>query len=412
MNVYIIPTAKTIYPFGDRIEDVLIANQTLRDLQRKNIRKMKGTPRVVNSLDDIHDPEPHIIMYDNMYITAKALHLIKQTGKKIRRSFKVGVSNPHYSRFYLWHVHPGGEGPAGVDIFYVAAQGTISHDLLPLAFESRHFGWEKMPAHMEVHGRAFNYPLTDTGIIPVNNWVNLWQANIHELMRHAYELEYTRRWRQIIPLILARGSVYKASMYMNTIGKNSRIHPTAVVEASIIGDNVQIGAHAVVRLSIIGDNVYISDQALVRGCVLGDGAYIANNNNLAFDVVYPLAFLISGPYQFSIFGSECAVMHCIDCDTRLDKHTIRAFIDENEKVETNQIYLGSCFGHRVRIGAGTISVPGMAYRNDLWINPSPAITMNKVNESVTPRENTFLVNGEIISKRDMKQHLLTSSRRK
>ncbi len=408
MNVYIVPTLKTIYPFEDGVEKILIANRPLREVQIQNIKKINGNPILVKNLDDVNDHTPHLILYDNVYITVKALTLLRETVQNTKRSFRLAIANNHYRANYLWHIDDKKDDQTPVDIFYVEAKQKISQEAHPLSFTCQEFKWDRMPGHMEVNGKAFNYPVTDVGIIPIENWVNLWQANISELMRHAYELEYTKRYRHIIPFILARGSVYKAPLYMNTIGRKCKIHPTAVIEASILGDNVQIGANAVVKLSIIGDNAYVSDQALVRGCILGEEAYIANNNNLSFVVAYPKAFLISGPYQFSVFGRECAIMHCIDCDTRLDKYTIRAQIREHEEIDTNQIYLGSCFGHRVRIGAGTVSAPGMAYKNDLWVNPSPKIVMSNVNEDVHPQENAFLVNGEVLSKKAMKERLMSS----
>ena len=254
-----------------------------------------------------------------------------------------------------------------------------------------------MPPHMLVNGKGFDNPSTNINIIPVENWVNLWQANISSLMKLAYDWEYTKKYRLIIPLIRALGSMERAPKYINKIGKNCTIHPTAVVEASIIGDNVHIGANAVVRLSVIGDGAYISDQALVRVCVVGENSYIANNNNIAFVVTYAESFLISGPYQFSLFGKACAIMHCIDCDCRLDNYTIRAQVSEDEVVETNCYYLGSCYGHRVKIGAGTLSAPGSAIPNDLWINPNPQQLLKEF-KSLEKRKNLFLSNGKLVTK--------------
>lgn len=397
MNIYVIKTAEKIYPFGDRPADLFIGNKCLRDIHIEEIKKTKCNPVFIDTYDLVQDAYPHLVFYDNVFVTSEAIQLIKKTGVTENTSFVCAFSNSYYIDSFLWSAKRDKDGEAILPVYYMLKKGRYPEKKKVLLFDCKKFDKEKMPSHMLIDGKGFDNPLTNVNIIPIENWVNLWQANISLLMKLAYDWEYTKRYRLFIPLIRALGSKDRVPLYVNKVGRNCNIHPSAIIEASIIGDNVHIGANAVVRLSIVGDGAYISDQALVRVCVIGENSYIANNNNIAFTVTYSDSFLISGPYQFSMFGKACAIMHCIDCDCRLDSSTIRAQVGEEEVVNTNCYYLGSCYGHRVKIGAGMISAPGSAIPNDLWISPTPNQVLRDF-RSLEKRRNLFLSNGKLVTK--------------
>ena len=406
MNAYIYTTGTTIYPFGDSICDLQIFCRSFDELQKQELRKAGLEPISVVGKDNLNEEPPYILIPDNLCLSAQAVKLVLRNVAKRGESFKLHLRNGYYSDVYLWGENSRND-TIPIDFFYVHdKKQTVGRKIIDI--DCRKFSREKLPPTMEKNARGFDYPQTDFIMIPIMNWVNLWQANIAFLMKHAFEWEYTRRYRQIIPIVRALGSIERAPLYINKIGRNCSIHPSAVVEASIIGDNVHIGANAVVRLCNVADHAYISDQALLRVSNIGKNAYIANNNNVAFCTVYSGAFLISGPYQFSIFGKECAVLHCIDCDCRLDRKTIKASIAEFTRIDTNQLYVGSCFGHRVRIGAGTIISPGSAVPNNLWINPNPSLVIKGLT-GLPEEQNLFLSeDGVITNDQQREKQILTS----
>jgi carbonic anhydrase/acetyltransferase-like protein (isoleucine patch superfamily) len=398
MKVYIIKSRQRVYPFDDQISDTLVANRTLLRSQVASVRKAGCEAVIVEAWEQIKEQGAHVVFLGHVCISAEALRRFLQLAQGQSESFGCAIDNQYYIDSYLWHLKPDSRNAVPIELYYLVKRESVPVRSKILRFTAKKFERERMPRHMERNGKGFDQPLTNIVLLPIHNWVNLWQANIAMLMALAYELEFTKRYRQLIPLLRAMGSMNRAPRYMNKIGKNCTIDPSAVVEASVIGDNVHIGANAVVRLAVVGNDAYISDQALLRVCVVGEEAYIANNNNLAFVVAYPRSFLISGPYQFSIFGSDSAVMHCIDCDCRLDGWSVKAKVSEDLIVDTKQNYLGSCFGHRVRIGAGTICTPGSAILNDLWINPNPELLMREFSGKLVARQNLFLVKGKIVSK--------------
>jgi carbonic anhydrase/acetyltransferase-like protein (isoleucine patch superfamily) len=214
-------------------------------------------------------------------------------------------------------------------------------------------------------------------------------------MARAKRAKHLPWWRGLYALIRGGGTQSGAMQHLNTIGKNCDIHPTAVIELSEIGDGARIGAHAVVRMSVVGPGANIDDHASVRASVIGAGASVANNNNVLMCVVYPRSFIISGPYQFSMFGTETAIMHCICCDTRLDGRTVVAEVGPGKSVDSRQRYLGTCYGHGVRAGAGTITAPGRAIPNELFFLPHPDLVVVKVAQDLPKRKNLFTEGGAL-----------------
>ena len=235
----------------------------------------------------------------------------------------------------------------------------------------------------------------DDAIVEIESWINLYQASIQGLMAMTRRAKTAPWWVQ--GWAFARGgfTLPGAMAKLNRIGKNCDIHPTAVVELCEIGDNVRIGAGALVRTSVIGDGAMIDDHASVRACVVGAGAAIANNNNLFFSVVYPDAFLVSGPYQYSLFGRACAIMHCICCDTRLDGKPVIADVGPGVAVDSRQRYLGSCYGHGVRAGAGSITAPGRAIPNLVHFLPPFDAVVTRVPPDLPVQRNVFTTEGTL-----------------
>ena len=63
-----------------------------------------------------------------------------------------------------------------------------------------------------------------------------------------------------------------------SIGKNTKIHPTAIITGpAYIGDFVLIGANTVISDSVIGNNVYIGTDSKIVGSILWDDAIISKN---------------------------------------------------------------------------------------------------------------------------------------
>lgn len=393
MKAYVIATPALLYPFNETAADSLVLNMRLVDSQRKALAECGYEVQSVSSWQDIMDPHPHLVLQGNLYATPEALHAFLAAARNSRCSVQAAAAPGKFTEDVLWHVQKDEAGNAPLPLWYVHGNGGMPFRTVPLNLDEEVHDI-RLPSHMGTgEGKGMEMLLSRRALVPIDTWVNLYQANMQGLWAMTARARHLPWWRLLWAFILGRGNLFGAMGHLNVIGKRCKIHPTAVVELCEIGDDVEIGAYAVVRMSVIGNGVNISDHASIRGVVLGEGAHIANNNNLLMVAVYPRSFLISGPYQFSMFGYDTAVMHCIDCDTRLDGQTIRAEVGDGVSLKTPIRYLGSCFGHGVRAGAGSITAPGRAIPNGMYILPDPNQVVNRVDASLPRQKNLFTHHG-------------------
>lgn len=133
-------------------------------------------------------------------------------------------------------------------------------------------------------------PLSDFILIPTGHWMQLLWANLLSLGPFLYRELLGRSFGEVVvnlttvffktfsfdPLTLG--------LRLRRVGKNVKIHPSAVVEACWIGDDVRIGANAVVRGCILGKGVKIEDLALVEFSTLSAGTIIQRQAMVKFSV--------------------------------------------------------------------------------------------------------------------------------
>lgn len=394
MNAYIYPSHVRLYPLDDPAAAWRVLDRPLAEVQDEVLRACGLTPVRVDDRAAIRDDRPHLVLADNLWLTPEALQaFLAETGE---RSVRAHAAPGPFADRILWHMEPDASGAKPLPLWRVVP----GQDPVPMPFRCDEETFDvRMPPHMGIaEGKGLETLLTRRAMVEIAAWPNLWQANMQALFAITKRAKHLPWWKALYVGIAGRGNLFRMMGKLNVIGRNCRIHPTAVVELSVIGDDVEIGAYAVVRNCVVGKGALIDDHASVRACVVGEGASIANNNNVLMCVVYPRAFLISGPYQFSVFGADCAIMHCICCDTRLDGRTVQAEVGPGVSVDTRQRYLGSCYGHRVRAGAGTITAPGRAIPNDVFFLPPTDAVVGTVDFEVPRRKNLVTEGGKVVYK--------------
>lgn len=141
----------------------------------------------------------------------------------------------------------------------------------------------------------------------------------------------------------------------NKIGKNCRIHPTAILESCVIGDNVEIGAFCYLRAAVIGSNVTIREKSSIKLSVIGAGSYILPtdifNCYLGKNVTLTTHILfhcVIGDSTFIGGGVGFA-------DLNASKQSIKIHTENTEhKSDSNHLFLGSCVAENCFIGAGLL----------------------------------------------------------
>lgn len=144
---------------------------------------------------------------------------------------------------------------------------------------------------------------------------------------------------------------------INKIGKNCKIHSTAVIESSIIGDNVEIGPHSYIRSSIISDNVCIREHSSIKLTFVGKNTSIMPCDTFNSYVgesctVFTQMLLNTVFYDNSFIGGASGFS-----DFEPGRNNIEIQVGD-QKIESNQPFVGSAVGANCFIGAGIVFKPG------------------------------------------------------
>lgn len=138
--------------------------------------------------------------------------------------------------------------------------------------------------------------------------------------------------------------------FSNRVGKNCKIHSTAVLESCVIGDNVEIGPHCYLRAVVVGDNVTIREGSSIKVAVIGQGSYIVPSD------------------IFNCFiGENCNVVTHILYHTVVGANTFIGggvgFADFKFNAEPifadDQIFFGAVVGENCFVGAGLLFQAGI-----------------------------------------------------
>lgn len=220
----------------------------------------------------------------------------------------------------------------------------------------------------------------------VEHWAHVLRVNLLALVATAEEAKadfeaaplWKRAWIVLVVLLRARAlNGFAVARALNRVGRNCRIHPTAVVEASQLGDGVEIGAFALVRGCVVGDGAKIEDYAHASVSVIGAGARLGRTCMFNFSVAYPGAFVSAGGgWQMSLFGRDSFVaMTATGYDLSFGGPV--KVEHQGAVVSSDTHFLGVCIGHRAKIGAHVRIGYGMAVPNDAFVVAPAAGTLRK-----------------------------------
>ncbi len=363
----------SLEPFDDAPGDVRVLTGTLADAQARAL--------AAAGFELVEAPpagEPYLVFSDRVWFTASFLRVVRAASAVGR----VRIADATFLR----QTGALQTDPARPEVAVVPAGAPPSLDGpdLPVDLALR-------PAPpMELHP-AFQHaqqPLvTGTRLVHgVEHWSHVLRVNLLALVATAEEakadFEAAPLWKRVLialgVLLRARAlNGFAIARALNRIGKNCKIHPTAVIEASQLGDNVEVGAYALVRGCVVGDGAKIEDYAHASVSVIGPGARLGRTCMFNFCVAWPGAFVSAGGgWQMSIFGRDSFVaMTATGYDLSFGG-PIRV-VHHGRVVSADTHFLGVCVGHRAKIGAHVRLGYGMAVPNDAFVVAPAEGTLRK-----------------------------------
>lgn len=187
---------------------------------------------------------------------------------------------------------------------------------------------------------------------------------------------------------LCKETVFYSMETVGAVGKNCKIHPTAVIEdGAIIGDNVTIGANSVVNEGVeIGANTYIGSCSVIGedgfqaihgmeehiyhsgGVKIGKGVTIGNNTSINRSL-FEGATIIG---DYSKIDNQVQVSHnCI--------------VGKNCTICVGAMLLGSS-----TLEDNAYVAPGAVIMNQKTVGEGAFVgTMSYVNKSIKPHQEVF-----------------------
>ena len=384
MKAYIAQTDRGVEPFGDHPRDLLIVNRPLAAWQDEALRALALEPTHLPPGAQVDDPDEYVVVEDRLFFTPELLDAFiarsRALGSSTRCALKRGVTT-FRSILSTQGVTPATEH-VEYDLRYEPRHGARGQAQL-LVIDPDFITWpiKVMPQLLSGEEKGL-ISITDTLLMRIDHWTNLWCANLFGLVFEPARLARAARQgasldrrlrlaRKVLPAMLrARSfSPWTAIRRLSTIGRGCQIHPSATVESSILGDKVTIGP-----------------GARVVGSVLGSGSSVGANTSLTFSVVGERTQLVVGPMMgcvfypdsfnagwvmASIFGRNTFVAGGVCAlDFRVDGKAVEVEKD-GALVDSQQLWLGSAFGHDAALGALCVVPPGRAVPNGWRIALEP-----------------------------------------
>lgn len=142
------------------------------------------------------------------------------------------------------------------------------------------------------------------------------------------------------------------------VGKNVKIHPSAVIEApAIIGDNTEIRPCAYLRGNVItGAGCVIGNSSEIKNAVLLDGVQVPHYNYVGDSVL--------GNFAHMGAGAICS-------NLKSDKKEI--VIHAKTPIETGLRKMGGILGDGADVGCGSVLNPGTVIGKNSRIYPVTAV---------------------------------------
>jgi acetyltransferase-like isoleucine patch superfamily enzyme len=230
--------------------------------------------------------------------------------------------------------------------------------------------------------------LTREAVLHVRHWSHLPVANYVALFAHWFDFTPARICRYL-GAVLRAGWPSPARILRKLVvrGRRCKIHPSAVVEASVLGDGAEIGPLAIVRASFIGDGAKIDAHAQVNYSSIGPAAFVSFYTICNFCVLYPEAMLSLIGTQMGVIGRRATVLGgSLLMDVR-DPYLERdvPVMDGGERVPSGRKVLGPCIGPDAVIGAGVRLAPGLAVPASAYLVGDPDAVVRRIDGALAPR---------------------------
>ncbi len=390
MQRFIIEDMRHIPPFNQPASLLTVGTQPLKLLQESVIltvfRGALAIGNIFSDIDQIRSVQGQALVYrDNLYFDAEFLGYFyaqaAKTGRACRAAFPANdpafrtYSLPLSGAFQPAIDPANGQQICLVDLWYFP-NGYVP-DVQPIIVPSdaEEMGFYSVPDFMSMEQGDLTHFAPGRSIIAIESWVHVYfAAIIFGLFGRAMRFDRYSKQHNIFSLHLLWKAVLEQRQLLSSskvieVGKNTTIHPTAVITGPAkIGDNCSIGPGVFLDNCTIGDNVTLDDGCVLMMSTVGSGCFLPFRSALYLTAVMEntivaqntcLQMCVIGRNSFVGAGSTFTDFNLIE------QRPIRAANIAGDLEPVGQVVLGGAVGHNCRIGAGMVLFPGRMIESDV-----------------------------------------------
>jgi acetyltransferase-like isoleucine patch superfamily enzyme len=355
MKTYVIRNTAALPPFQKPASRVRLHNATVGSRLRAQLAEIGCEVIEVDALDRSSIAPGSLVVQDDLVVSSRLLRTFISAIPDRRRSYQCEIDTTRFTFTWLSEVE-GVSACRTLPLYYIGDDGNAQAEPLRMTPCTLYELAQELPTRVDQITDMRAYVVDYYGI-QLEHWFDLLTAS--SLYCREYVAELLRPFHRILPHWLMT-RVTSWSWFrerQNSIGKRTRIHPTAILEGCVVGDDVVIGPFAYLRSSVIGNRAVIREKSSLTMAFVGEGAFVMGCD-VANSYVGPETAIFAPALYNVVFGERGLLGGAGGfADFLVGSGTIVANI-AGEKVPSNLPFLGSAVGDDCFVGTNMIFAPG------------------------------------------------------
>jgi carbonic anhydrase/acetyltransferase-like protein (isoleucine patch superfamily) len=355
MKAYLIRNAAALPPFQKPASQVRLRDSTVGSRLRAQLTEIGCEVVDVDVLDQASIAAGSLVLQDDLMMSSRLLRVFLSAIPDRRRSYRCEIDTARFTFTCLSEMHAPSAYRA-LPLQYVGDDCDAQAEPLRMTPGTLLELARELPARVDQIEDMRAYVVDYYGI-QLEHWFDLLTAT--GLYCREFAADRLRPFHSLLPQWLmtrvTSWSWFRARQ--NSIGKRTRIHPTAILEGCVVGDDVVIGPFAYLRSSVIGSGAVIRERSTVTMAFVGGGAFVMGGD--VANTYLGSQTAIFAPALYNVVFGERGLLGGAGgfADFLIGSGAIVANI-AGAKVPSNLVFLGSAVGDDCFVGTNMIFAPG------------------------------------------------------
>jgi carbonic anhydrase/acetyltransferase-like protein (isoleucine patch superfamily) len=402
MQRYVIEDARHVPPFNQPASLLTVGIKPLKihqeDLFQEVLPRLlpRGQRQIVlggvfnhpNQMGSLRGPA--VVYRDNLWFDAEFLSAFMRAAMASQRACRAAIpADDAAFRTYTLPLSTGfepvyddqGRTYYTLDLWYFPDSYTDEWQPIVIGSDHEEMGFYSVPDFMTMEQGDLTYYAPGRAVISIESWVHVYYASIiYSLFGRASRFDRYVKAHNFYSLRLLWRAILEQRQLLSTravvqVGKNSNIHPTAVITGpAYIGNNCNIGPGVFIDNCTIGDNVSIDDGCCLMMSSIANGCFLPFRAALFLTAVMENSIIAQNTcLQMCVIGrnSFIGAGNTFTDFNLIEQKPIRAADINGNLRDVGQVVLGSAVGHNCRLGSGMVLYPGRMIESDVVLVASP-----------------------------------------